>query len=427
MRTLPRRSTMPTASAPASPNSKIRVLFLCHDGAVFGSQKSLLLMAEQLPKERYHVYVSMAKDGPLRTLLEALPGVTVLSHSRLPSAKHTRRNLLQRLGDVGALLINSGRILSLVQLIRQHRIDIVHTNSLISLEGALAAHMAGVPHVWHIREMFNAQSHRFQLTLGANITKAIVHAFSAKVLCISDYVYQQFTPYTQNTPQRYRILPNAIDLEPIPQWPPRPAKDENQPLHLLYLGRLSDGKRFQDVIDAMAILKAQWGASMPFRLQAYGHFIDPRFERHIRETLERHDLFNVVDLTPYTEDIDTCYRHQDVLLMPSSNEAFGRTVLESLLRGIPVVVPRSGPYPEIIEDRIHGFFYEPNNPRALAECLTHIYDQRMNLGRMHAACQAQVQANFDIQTQIHQLDDLYQTLLPQARLEQFSHHHEAAF
>jgi glycosyltransferase involved in cell wall biosynthesis len=53
-------------------------------------------------------------------------------------------------------------------------------------------------------------------------------------------------------------------------------------------------------------------------------------------------------------------------------EAFGLYVIEALAAGTPVVFPRSGAFPEIIEDTNGGIIYEENDPRGLADALDQI-------------------------------------------------------
>ena len=87
-------------------------------------------------------FVSLARDGPLVALLNDIPGVTVLWHRRLPWFKHDRRTVIQRIGDMLGLLWGAiPRTRTLVRHIRDHRIEMVHSNSVVSLEGALAAPM----------------------------------------------------------------------------------------------------------------------------------------------------------------------------------------------------------------------------------------------------------------------------------------------
>jgi glycosyltransferase involved in cell wall biosynthesis len=49
--------------------------------------------------------------------------------------------------------------------------------------------------------------------------------------------------------------------------------------------------------------------------------------------------------------------------------AFGTYILEALARGVPVVEPRVGSFPELVEATGGGVLYEPNDADTLARVL----------------------------------------------------------
>jgi glycosyltransferase involved in cell wall biosynthesis len=64
------------------------------------------------------------------------------------------------------------------------------------------------------------------------------------------------------------------------------------------------------------------------------------------------------------------YEQIDVLFVPSLwNEAFGRTAIEALAYGIPVIASNRGGIPEAIQDGVTGLIVEPDEPGALARAM----------------------------------------------------------
>jgi glycosyltransferase involved in cell wall biosynthesis len=58
----------------------------------------------------------------------------------------------------------------------------------------------------------------------------------------------------------------------------------------------------------------------------------------------------------------------DFLVFPSIwNEPFGRGIAEAMSQGIPVIGARSGGIPELIEDGVDGFIYDPGVPGAFGQ------------------------------------------------------------
>ncbi|MBW4652303.1 MAG: sucrose synthase [Kaiparowitsia implicata GSE-PSE-MK54-09C] len=61
--------------------------------------------------------------------------------------------------------------------------------------------------------------------------------------------------------------------------------------------------------------------------------------------------------------------HQGIFVQPALFEAFGLTVLESMITGLPTFATRFGGPLEIIQDRINGFYINPTQPEEMAEII----------------------------------------------------------
>ena len=62
----------------------------------------------------------------------------------------------------------------------------------------------------------------------------------------------------------------------------------------------------------------------------------------------------------------------DVVLAPSICDAFGRTILEAMALGVPVIAASAGGHQELIRDGCNGFLVEPKNPEAFAQAIAEV-------------------------------------------------------
>jgi glycosyltransferase involved in cell wall biosynthesis len=86
----------------------------------------------------------------------------------------------------------------------------------------------------------------------------------------------------------------------------------------------------------------------------------------------------------------------DVLSVPTTyREPKGLYVLEALANGIPVVQPRHGSFPELIERTGGGLLVEPHSPEQLALALRHLLDDRGRLAEMGEKGRAVVHQHFN--------------------------------
>lgn len=86
----------------------------------------------------------------------------------------------------------------------------------------------------------------------------------------------------------------------------------------------------------------------------------------------------------------------DVVAIPSRGEAFGRTTLEAMALGRPLVASRVGGLAEAVIDGETGFLVAPENPKELSAALrTLLADQALSR-RMGAAARARYESRFTI-------------------------------
>ena len=143
------RSDQPMTESPTSgPPPPSKILYLNHVSHLGGAERSLLELVGSLDRTKFTPLAVIPTPGPLSDAL-AKAGAKVI---HLP---------IQRFVRTCSPLVLIGYLISLLKvarqikgLIRQAQIDIVHSNSSTAhLYGGLAARLAGVPCLWHCRDL----------------------------------------------------------------------------------------------------------------------------------------------------------------------------------------------------------------------------------------------------------------------------------
>jgi hypothetical protein len=134
-------------------SSKIRVLFVGHTASLGGGEIALVNLVRHLDLKKVESIVVLASEGPLVERLRPFVDTYVLPlSSRLLAQKKDTLGManLFRIREGLSLLLYVGR---LARFIRDHDIDVVHTNSLkADIIGGLAGRLAFRPVVWHVRD-----------------------------------------------------------------------------------------------------------------------------------------------------------------------------------------------------------------------------------------------------------------------------------
>jgi hypothetical protein len=134
---------------------RTRVLFIGHTAEYGGGEIALLNLIANLDQERVEPSVLLFAHGPLESRLkEYAPVMVVPLDTRVLTAHRETLGSTARWRDVAGMV----RFISgLSRIISGMKVDMVHTNSLkADLVGGVAARLAGVPVVWHVRDRIAA-------------------------------------------------------------------------------------------------------------------------------------------------------------------------------------------------------------------------------------------------------------------------------
>ncbi|MDP6443718.1 MAG: glycosyltransferase family 4 protein [Pirellulaceae bacterium] len=111
-----------------------------------------------------------------------------------------------------------------------------------------------------------------------------------------------------------------------------------------FVGRFSDEKRPQAIIEAVAQMPPQFKAL----LVGWGPLRGPLMDYANRTIPGRYAFAEAGD------HLGDYYHAMDSFCMPSATEGFGLVVLEAMLCGKPVIVTPVGCVPEVVRDRVNG-------------------------------------------------------------------------
>jgi len=197
-------------------------------------------------------------------------------------------------------------------------------------------------------------------------------------------------------PERVSVLYPGLAIEEFPAA----AAPPNPPV-IGYLARMHHGKGLGTLVDAFLQL------DMPgVRLRIAGAMTgqDEAFVRSLRKRLPRD-----VEFFP---NLDHAAKHEflrglTVFSVPANyGEAFGLYVLEAWAAGVPVVEPRHGAFPELVEMTGGGLLCEPDDPAALAAALRQVLNDPAMARRMGEAGRHAVRTEFNIDATTRKMETL---------------------
>jgi glycosyltransferase involved in cell wall biosynthesis len=258
------------------------------------------------------------------------------------------------------------------RLLKQEDFDVVHAHHaftptpLLSLD---AARRLGVPSVLTNHSITFASSSDFIWGPVSQVLpfKRYIN-MANRVIAVSGVAAEFIERFMDSG--KAIVIPNGVDVERFHD--PKPLASGEFDLARLEhpmifsAGRLAFRKGFHLLLEAMPkVLSVNPGA----RLYVAGKGAMAGFLNMLVESL---DLWDEVELLGFvSEDVlPWLYRSCDVFALPSvTAESFGITLIEAMAAGRPVVASRIGGVPEIIDDGVDGFLFEPWDSRGLSEAV----------------------------------------------------------
>jgi glycosyltransferase involved in cell wall biosynthesis len=178
------------------------------------------------------------------------------------------------------------------------------------------------------------------------------------VLVVNNMTAELVRPYARSV----RVVTAGMDPARFPWPPPGGAPDQDRAVKtILFAGLVEEWiKGFHVLRQACALLRKK---RRDFELVATGEPAGPAdgFTRHVGWQSQ--------------EDLPRLLWAADLVVLPTvAQEALGRTAVEAMAAGRPVVASRLGGLPETVLDGVTGLLVEPGNADELAAALERLLD-----------------------------------------------------
>lgn len=276
--------------------------------------------------------------------------------------------------------------LAIIAAMEQRRPDLVVTNTVVAPWGAFAAAVLGIPHAWFVRE-YGDLDHRLSFQIGRQQTFEDIGLMSQAVFTNSLALKKHVGQYLDENKVTV-VYPqvDASDLERkaalAPEKAPFPASDAG--LKVTVMGRLSESKGQWRAIDAIGELAAR---GIPASLCLVGSQEQPDYDVVLTARASRLGVADRVSIVGEQANPYPYIAAADVCVTPSGIEAFGRSTLEYMLVGKPVVASEGGGSAELVVPGETGFLFDPDETGALADRLA-AYASDPRMVAAHAAAAA---------------------------------------
>lgn len=183
-------------------------------------------------------------------------------------------------------------------------------------------------------------------------------------------------------------LPEAVLIPPPferPAFPPAPEpRDTDQPLEILFVGRLQRVKGSIDLVEAcLGLDSANWRLTMigaDTQTAPAGQSV-----RMTIETMCGNDpRVSLMEPMPH-EALQGRFAQHDLLVIPSTLEAWGNVAVEAMRAGLPVLTSLVGGPAGYVEHGVSGWHIDGLGSAPIRRALNHLLGNRDELERVRAS------------------------------------------
>lgn len=380
-----------------------RILYLHNSADLYGASRSLLRLLTVLDRACFEPLVVLPEEGPLAERIAILGVEVVIDPSLAIISRYSSK--------IGAVLfrlpLSSWK---LSRLIRRREIDLVHTNCGVLFSPALAAWLARVPHVWHIRESFA----EFPGPVW-RVYSAYMQMFSDRIISVSNANALQFSNRS-----KVAVIHNGFPLQDFPAISEEQRKQARARFRLAEgdfvvgcVGRIKWVRKGQEFfIEAAHLLKKRGLKMKCLIVGAPYRGNESHFDRLQALTLQL-GLKEEIVFTGELQDTRPAYAAMDLFVLPSAQpEPFGGVVMEAMAHRLPVIATNIGGSLDQVAEGVTGFLVLPANPEAIASKVELLAADPGLRQRLGAAGRERVAKLFSLEEMAKKTQSQYANLLP---------------
>lgn len=263
--------------------------------------------------------------------------------------------------------------------------DIVHTNNVQGFSVLVWQKIKerGIPIVHTIRDYYLICPKTLMFNKGMNCQSQCFPCrvysipriyFSHKVdyvIGITNFVVAQHTELGLFRNAKSAVIPNSYDVKKLSQ-----TKNSSQILRYGYMGRIAPEKGIELLLNAIS----HWDKpkySLTIAGKGDIEYVQKLSSSHCSENIKFIGFVSAEDF----------FQQIDVLVVPSIwNEPFGRTIIEAYAHGVPVIASKRGGIPDLIDEGVTGYLFDPNKPEELLYYLKMLVSNSALIRDMSKSC-----------------------------------------
>lgn len=295
---------------------------------------------------------------------------------------------------LGTVLRQANFISQLVKVIKREKIDLIHCQEIavLGLATGIVGRILNCPRLVKypgdlVYENFNKTHLQVKnvedifdknfLTKTATLIERFIILLYDRIWATSIYQSNILQKFLKIPKEKILLMPNFINLKTAIDEDFQ-KKEKKDLIKILLVSRLVPWKQVEKIEKILNNLD-----NLPIKTIVVGSG-NEEIERKLKTLAAKEKMKNKIffqgGISP--EKIDEKYQEADLFLSLTAYEPFGISFVEAAAAGLPVVAPKIGGIPEVVEDGQTGFLYEAENWQMAAKKIKQLINDKRLYNQM---------------------------------------------
>ena len=296
-------------------------------------------------------------------------------------------------------------LMDLIKIIKDNKINILHLHGYGSTTfGRIAAILIGIPCIVH-EHMFDKGIPFYQKWMDCFLGRITNHA-----IAVSESVKDFLVDYRAIPAKNVRVIYNGVPLEIFREgnaimkdWKSSLNIPESHKL-VAVIGRLHPIKGHRYFLEAAKQILSKY-KDVTFLVVGDGDLLSALQEQSRNLGITANVIF-----MGYCDDVPSLLHEIDIEVISSLSEGVPLTLFEAITAGCAVIASDVGGLGEVIKDGESGFLVPSKNPKALAERILLLLNDKTLLHTIKSRAK-EVSHKYNISNTVQKLEEYYEDIL----------------
>ncbi|GKX67461.1 glycosyltransferase family 4 protein [Inconstantimicrobium mannanitabidum] len=373
----------------------MKILFVAHEMELGGATLALLELIDNLKEIKVDICVLLHNNNG--SLVDELQKrnieIVVCKSHRLLKHKFTILNCIKIL-----IAIAHNFILSFFLSFRLKKMNIscIHSNSSVVCFGAFLSHSTNIPHIQHIREVTECSGRKY-IFMRKWILK-FIQKNTFQAIAVSNSLKES---YTELYKDKISTIYDGIKLLNIRRFK---LLSEDKKFNICVIGAICESKGQIDAINSVDILIRK--GILNIKLFIIGGKEENYYSKLI-SIIQQKGISEYIEFIDFNKDINKIRYDMNLELNCSRSEGFGRTTVEAMMYGIPIIGADNTATLELIGENMNGILYKTGDSYDLANKIEYVINNQEHVEKIATNAHRFAEENFTDKINSENIYELY--------------------